>query len=145
MEGCSPIVHYVDKHFDDRGSVYCPLDNLQEKKIERTYVISNFSKGLIRAWHGHRLGFTGMHVIRGAAKLIARNMDDLDSMMTATLSEEKPGVFWIPPGYYNGAMSLTNDTKVLVYSTHTFKGVKGDDHRMMLSKADRALFKVTDR
>jgi dTDP-4-dehydrorhamnose 3,5-epimerase-like enzyme len=140
-----PVIHQIQVHYDDRGSVYCVLDDMEEKIIKRTYVVNNFSKGLIRAWHGHRKGFTGLHVIRGAAKLIGRSMDDLGDMTTVVLSEHNPGVFWVPPGFYNGAVSLCDNTKILVYSTLTFAEVKGDDFRRKLTRTDRELFRVVDR
>jgi len=140
-----PDVNIATVYFDDRGSVYCPMDNLDRDGIKRTYVVRNWSAGRIRAWHGHREAWTGMHVIKGAAKLIARNMDEASDISSVVLSDKNPGIFWIPPGYYNGSITLEDDTRILVYSTLSFDEVKGDDHRAELTSEDRELFEVKDR
>jgi dTDP-4-dehydrorhamnose 3,5-epimerase-like enzyme len=46
------------------------------------------------------------------------------------LSERAPSVLFIPPGYANGAMSLTNDTMIYYFSTSTLAESKGDDIRI---------------
>jgi dTDP-4-dehydrorhamnose 3,5-epimerase-like enzyme len=121
------------------------MDELDADGIKRTYVVRNWKAGQIRAWHGHRMAWTGMHVIRGAAKLIARNMDDASDITKTVLSDRNPGVFWIPPGYYNGGLSLEDDTVILVYSTLTFEEVLSDDHRADLTEEDLELFEVKNR
>lgn len=142
-----PYVSMQPINIDDRGSVYCIVDNMDELfGIKRTYLIHNWSKGQIRAWHGHRKGWTGLHVISGAAKLVAKQMFsenpiEYESWSTRpykeqTLSEKHPGIFWVPPGWYNGSMSLVDNTRILVYSTQTFEEVKGDDERLHLQPSD---------
>jgi dTDP-4-dehydrorhamnose 3,5-epimerase-like enzyme len=140
-----PDINECPVYFDDRGSVYCALDNMVRDKVQRTYVVRNWRAGLIRAWHGHRAAWTGMHVIKGAAKLVARHMDEATDITSVVLSDKNPGVFWIPPGYYNGSMTLEDDTRILVYSTLTFDDVKSDDYRAELTESDRELFEVKDR
>lgn len=151
-----PFTVYPDLHEDDRGSVYCAVDNMTAEwyytdslskcplPIKRTYVVKNWSKGLIRAWHGHAKGWTGIHVIKGAAKIVAKHMDNAE-VVVQVLSDRKPGVFWIPPGWYNGAMSLEDDTRLLVYSTLSFYQVKSDDIRARLTDTDKRIFGVENR
>ena len=45
------------------------------------------------------------------------------------ISEKKPQVVYIPPGYANGFMSLTKDLKLVFYSTSTLEESSGDDIR----------------
>ena len=45
-------------YVDDRGSVYCAVDNMDVEDIKRTYVVNNWKAGMIRAWHGHQKGCT---------------------------------------------------------------------------------------
>ena len=149
-----PVIELVNLHIDDRGSVWCPLDNIgpaklgipaaEYKDVKRTYVVHNWEKGRIRAWHGHLTGWTGMHVIHGAAKIIARSIRD-GHQIAAVFSDRNPGVMWVPPGYFNGAMSLEDNTKILCYSTLTFDEVKEDNVRAELTEKDVALFRVKDR
>ncbi|MBI4449752.1 dTDP-4-dehydrorhamnose 3,5-epimerase family protein, partial [Candidatus Uhrbacteria bacterium] len=46
-----------------------------------------------------------------------------------TMSAKKPAVLYIPPGYANGAMSLSTDATVMYFSTATMEETKGDDVR----------------
>jgi dTDP-4-dehydrorhamnose 3,5-epimerase-like enzyme len=138
-----PQIIDIPLHIDDRGSVYCIMDNLQDKKIERTYVVRNWRPGLIRAWHGHKLAETFIHVIKGVAKVCAMKIDDANQgnplyskareFKIVTLSGAKPQLFWVPAGWYNGTMTLQDDTRILVYSTLTFNQVKLDDFRKKLT------------
>jgi dTDP-4-dehydrorhamnose 3,5-epimerase len=36
---------------------------------------------------------------------------------------------YIPPGYANGAMTLTEDTRIMYFSTATLEESKTDDYR----------------
>lgn len=125
-----PEVFDIPVYQDDRGFVYCARDNMFDDMIQRTYIVENHSRGLIRCWHGHRKGDTYIHVFRGVVKLAAMNMDNHKDITCAVLTERKPQLFYIPAGFYNGACSLTDNTKILVYSTLTFEQVKKDDERL---------------
>jgi dTDP-4-dehydrorhamnose 3,5-epimerase-like enzyme len=115
---------------DDRGSVYCAFDDMDFSGIKRTYVVQNFSKGMVRAWHGHAHAYTYMHALNGAVKLSAMKMDEPEDITSFVVTSKTPKMFMIPPGYYNGALSLTDDTKIMVYSTLSFSGVRNDDFRL---------------
>lgn len=125
----NPNVIQQQAFADDRGIVYTALTNLDQFGIKRSYVVKNWSKGMIRAWHGHKKASTFMHVIKGAAKLAAVSIDGVGEPFVTVLTENTPGVLWVPPGYYNGAMSLEDDTRILVYSTLLIEEVKNDDFR----------------
>lgn len=154
-----PIIERAPLHVDDRGSVYCPFDHNGDGDvglIKRTYVVQNWKVGMIRAWHGHRKGWTGMHVIHGAAKLVAVPIEDEGTGLFApgdsgdavsvVLSDKNPGILWIPPGYFNGSITLVDNTKILVYSTLTFDEVKQDDVRGEVSHWDKCnYFDVRNR
>jgi dTDP-4-dehydrorhamnose 3,5-epimerase-like enzyme len=128
-----PEVIPLTLHADDRGMVYGALTDLDKRGIKRTYVVRNWSKGMIRAWHGHRKADTYMHVIKGAAKVAAVQIDQEPNKpreeLVTVLTEHTPGILFVPAGYFNGAMSLEDDTRILVYSTLVLEDVKNDDVR----------------
>lgn len=124
-----PTVIDIPTYEDDRGQVYCALDHLHDRNIKRIYSVKNHSRGMVRAWHGHRKADTYMHVIKGAVKVAATNMDNHEDVTVATLVAEKPAIFYVPAGYYNGSMSLTDGTQIMVFSTLTFDEVRDDDER----------------
>jgi dTDP-4-dehydrorhamnose 3,5-epimerase-like enzyme len=124
-----PVIIEFKLHADDRGMVYGALTDLHTRGIKRTYVVRNWSKGMIRAWHGHKNAETYMHVIKGSAKVAAVPMEAEGEKWVTVLTEHTPGVLHVPAGYYNGAMSLEDDTRILVYSTLLLEDVKHDDFR----------------
>jgi dTDP-4-dehydrorhamnose 3,5-epimerase-like enzyme len=138
QDSTKPAILDIPLNIDDRGYVYCAMDNLGLEGIKRTYVVENFARGQIRAWHGHEVGATYIHVISGASKIAALNLLSyyMNSTMNPmeykihTLSARKPQLFYIPPGWANGHMSLEEGTKLLVYSTLSFEEVKSDDKRL---------------
>jgi len=125
-----PYFTDIPLYGDDRGFVHCAMDHMDDRGIKRTYLVENLEKGMVRAWHGHAQATTYMHVISGVVKLAAMKMDDPDDIFTKVCSSRKPELFKVPAGYYNGAMSLTDGTKILVYSTLSFDEVKNDDFRL---------------
>jgi len=148
-------------YVDDRGTVHCPMDELHNKGIKRTYIVKNWSGARIRAWHGHEKADTYMHVIEGAVKIAAKPISsknppgvmiglvghiDETKYMVKTLMAEKPEIIKIPAGWFNGAMSLTEGTKILVYSTLSFNEVKDDDIRDFVSETELLkVFRVVNR
>ena len=71
-----------------------------------------------------------MHVLSGAVKISALNMDDFEDITSFVLTGRTPKIFEVPDGFYNGALSLTDRTKIIVYSTLAFDEVKNDDFRL---------------
>lgn len=150
-----PRVDNIPLHIDDRGSVYCIVDNmdLDFYNIKRSYVVRNWQLGTVRAWHGHSKASTYIHVIKGTAKIYAKKMNEGDEpyiqnpeTFCATLSAAKPQTFYVPPGWYNGTMTLQEDTRILVFSTLTFNEVQQDDFRQQVSKEELdTIWKVASR
>lgn len=160
MKKNKPSVIDIPIHVDDRGSVYGAFDDMDKFGIKRTYVVRNWQSGTIRAFHGHMKAATYIHVIKGTAKICALKIkpeSDIDTSgdlggptsqetFIMTLSAAKPQLFYIPPGWYNGTMTLQEDTRLLVYSTLTLKEVKNDDFRKAVTEEERRhVWSVIDR
>ncbi len=152
-----PRVIDMPLYVDDRGTVHCAFDNMHNFGIRRTYIIRNWAKGMIRAWHLHMNGNTYFHVIDGVAKIAALKYDPkaywsneeyimtIDNPLTIViLSSEKPQLFMIPKGFYNGFSSLMDNTKILVYSTLSFADCENDNKRLS-SKAFKEIWETKDR
>lgn len=117
-----------DLAVDDRGTVTF-VNDFDFKDVKRFYMVSNHSKGFVRAWHGHRKEGKYAFVVNGAVKLAVVNMDS-EAGTIHVLSANKPQVLWIPPGYYNGFKTLTEDAQIIFFSTVTMDEAKDDDYRM---------------
>ncbi|HEY8174643.1 MAG TPA: dTDP-4-dehydrorhamnose 3,5-epimerase family protein [Gemmatimonadaceae bacterium] len=120
---------------DDRGTLYF-VNDFDPSTCHRSYVVTNHFAGFVRAWHGHRKEGKYVTVLRGAAIVAAvrvldwNNPDKNAKVHRYVLSERAPSVLFVPPGYANGAMSLTNDTMIQYFSTATLADSKGDDIRI---------------
>lgn len=119
---------------DDRGEVFF-INDFHFEGVKRFYMVSNHRSGFVRAWHAHRREGKYVIAVRGAAIVAAVAIDNWEQpsknakVYRFVLSEQKPSVMFIPPGYANGFMSLTADTKLMFLSTSTIEESQGDDIR----------------
>jgi dTDP-4-dehydrorhamnose 3,5-epimerase-like enzyme len=119
---------------DDRGEVGF-VNEFDFAGVKRFYSVTNHRQGFVRAWHGHKREAKYVTVVQGAALIGAVAVDDWMAPNAAApvsqyvLSAQKPSVLFIPAGYANGFMSLTEDAKLMFFSTSTLDESKGDDVR----------------
>ncbi len=119
---------------DDRGQVSF-VNDFDFEGVRRFYAVENHARGFIRAWHAHKKEAKYVMVVKGAALIGAVEIDDWDNpskdaqVHRHVLSEASPAVLFIPAGYANGFMSLTEDTKILFFSTRSLADSAGDDIR----------------
>jgi dTDP-4-dehydrorhamnose 3,5-epimerase len=128
-----PILSEGNISVDDRGQ----LSFVNEKidSIQRFYIVSNHKSHFIRAWHGHRFEHKFVTVIQGSAIIGLVKIDDWNNPSKELipkkyiLSSNKPSLLYIPAGYANGFMNLSQDTKIMFFSTSTLEESKNDDYR----------------
>jgi dTDP-4-dehydrorhamnose 3,5-epimerase-like enzyme len=119
---------------DDRGEVGF-VNDFDFAGIRRFYTVHNHQSGFVRAWHGHRREAKYVMAAAGAALVCAVRVDDWSSpardakVHRYVLSERTPAIVRIPPGYANGFMSLTDDAKLVFFSTATLAESHDDDVR----------------
>ena len=119
---------------DDRGEVGF-VNDFTFDGIKRFYSVTNHRAGFIRAWHAHKREAKYITVAQGAALVGTVKIDDWDKpskdskVWRYVLSDRKPSVLYIPVGYANGFMSLTEETKLIFFSTSSLEETQGDDIR----------------
>lgn len=119
---------------DDRGSVGF-VNDFDFAGVKRFYTVTNHRAGFVRAWHAHRREAKYVTVLQGAAVVGAVRIDDWEKPSRDSkvdryvLCAHKPSVLYIPAGYANGFMSLTDDTLLAFFSTATLEESRGDDVR----------------
>jgi dTDP-4-dehydrorhamnose 3,5-epimerase-like enzyme len=119
---------------DDRGTVSFVNDFLFEN-VKRFYAVENHKSGFVRAWHGHKKEAKYVLVVKGSAMICAVQVDNWEApseklkVEKFVLSEKNPSVLFIPAGYANGFMSLTDDTKIMFFSTSSLEESLNDDFR----------------
>lgn len=116
---------------DDRGMI--GLFDLP-KDAKRFYFVGSHKAGFVRAWHGHKKEAKYAVVVKGAAFIGAVEIDDWKEPLNErvdmfVLSESKPEILYIPPGYANGFKTLTDDTRILFFSNRTIEQSVKDDFR----------------
>lgn len=136
-----PFLIPINHNIDERGCVYGITQFIDEafkdkaifptrELYRRVYTVQNFQTGQIRAFHGHKKSSTILHVIKGSSKIFATSIENPQTNLASfTLSDRKPGLVYVPPGFYNGHISLEPSTILLVFSSALISEVKEDDVR----------------
>ncbi len=133
---------------DDRGEVGF-VNDFSFQGVKRFYSITNHRSHFVRAWHGHRKEAKYVTAALGAAIVGAVKVDNWDNpskdlpVERFVLSAKSPSVLLIPPGYANGFMSLTDDLKLMFFSTSTLEESAADDIRFDSRLWD--IWQVTER
>ena len=115
-----------DSSVDKRGRVTF-INDFDMKDVKRFYIVENWTEAP-RAWHGHKKESKYVYVPIGTAKIMVKNMET-GERKDHILSEHAPQVLHIPPGNYNGSVSLERGTKIMYFSTSTLEESKADDFR----------------
>ena len=119
---------------DDRGEVGF-VNDFDFAGVRRFYTVRNHRSGFVRAWHGHRREGKYVLAASGSALVCAVRIDDWQTpsrdavVHRYVLSERTPAILFIPPGYANGFMSLSDDAKLVFFSTSSLADSKDDDVR----------------
>ena len=119
---------------DDRGTVSF-VNDFNFTDVKRFYIVENHTQGFVRAWHAHRKESKYVMVVKGSAVIGAVEIDNWDNpskdlkIHRYVLSEKNPSVLFIPAGFANGFMSLSEDAKIIFFSTSELKDSLNDDVR----------------
>jgi dTDP-4-dehydrorhamnose 3,5-epimerase len=119
---------------DDRGELGF-VNDFNFAGVKRFYRVTNHRQGFIRAWHAHRQEAKYVTLMVGAAIVAAVKIDNWDKpskdakVQRYVLSALKPAVLYIPAGYANGFMSLSDDAVLVFFSTSSLEESRGDDIR----------------
>ena len=130
----------IDRFGDDRGD----FTNVALENVKRSYIINNTQKGVVRAFHGHKQEGKYFYVPKGAFKFILIDMDT-GSWKEYTLLDSVPKVLYCPAGYYNGFVSLTDDSLLITFSTSTMDDSRNDDFRIDYDVLGKDVWKVNNR
>jgi dTDP-4-dehydrorhamnose 3,5-epimerase len=119
---------------DDRGAVGF-VNDFNFAGVKRFYRLTNHRQGFVRAWHAHRQEAKYVTLVAGSAIVGAVEIDNWDKpskdakVHRYVLSAQKPAVLYIPAGYANGFMSLSDDAVLAFFSTSSLEESRGDDIR----------------
>ena len=129
-------------HTDDRGYVIEIIRKADPKtdpwsvcvKFGQVYLVGNFSKATVRAFHKHAKLWDYFFISHGSAKFVLVD-DRTDSptykeMNSYVLSERNPSILVVPPGVFHGWMSLENDTQMVSIASELYNREAPDEVRI---------------
>jgi dTDP-4-dehydrorhamnose 3,5-epimerase len=127
-------IHNGDNAVDDRGMVTF-VNEFKFEEVSRFYVVKNHSSNFVRAWHGHKKEKKYVYVVTGTVLIGLVKIDNWEKpskdleVDKFVLSDLKPRILEIPSGYANGFKTLTDETKIIFFSSSTIEESVGDDFR----------------
>lgn len=123
-------------HVDDRGYLIEILrcTDPHFTKFGQVYLVGDFAKGTIRAFHKHHHLWDWFFISHGSAKFVLKD-DRPDSptcgeLMTIVTSARNPVVIAIPPGVYHGWIALEDDTQLISTGSEVYNREKPDEVRI---------------
>lgn len=121
-------------HADYRGSLIS-YNELDLNPIKRMYAIENHNTDIIRAWQAHKKEQKWFYVCHGSFLFVTIQLDDFSSpsgilnFKEWIISANHYKVLHVPGGFANGFRSLTEGSRLLVFSDSTLEESKNDDYR----------------
>jgi dTDP-4-dehydrorhamnose 3,5-epimerase len=103
-------------------------------RFGQVYLVGNFAKGTVRAFHKHKDMWDLFFISHGAAKFVL--VDDrgdsptYKEMNTFVSSARNPSLIVVPPGVFHGWMSLEDDTQMISTATEVYKRERPDELRV---------------
>lgn len=136
---------------DDRGLLKF-VNDFDFAKVKRFYQVENHNVDIIRAFHGHLKEEKYAHVVEGSALVLlvplsnTNNPDKKAKVSRYVLSSNSPSILYIPAGYANGFKFLTQDSKIIFFSTKSLTdSEQNDDYRYPFDYWGKEIWQVENR
>ena len=123
-------------HVDDRGYLIEILRSSDKHftKFGQVYMVGDFTRGTIRAFHKHNKLWDWFFISHGAAKFVLaddrKNSKTHLNIDTFVISRANPCILVVPPGVYHGWMSLEDDTQMISTASEVYNSKKPDEVRI---------------
>ena len=120
--------------FDNRGSLSF-ANSFAFDQIKRFYIVHNYSKNFVRAWHGHLREKKYIMCIKGTFQVSCVKIDKIknpskkNKIYTWYLNSGTQNIVSIPEKFANGTMSLEDNSKLLIFSSSSLEESLKDDYR----------------
>lgn len=120
-------------HVDDRGTLceICRDDWPEiETRLRQVYVVQNYVKDTIRAFHCHDKLWDYFTIIKGSGKFILFNYDKESEIYQYVLTDKKFQTLIVPPRYMHGWKSLEDQTILVSSASETYNAKNPDEIRI---------------
>lgn len=143
-----PVFLKIQTISDDRGFLIPFTDFVEKELINRSYIVEDYGRGIIRGLHYHLKEFKIFTIVSGAGKFITfklplemarrNNNDEIrkyaqdhpENIKSFVMSSRHHAVLVIPPLYANGWVSLEDHTILVSLSNLVYEEAKDDDIRI---------------
>lgn len=143
-----PTLLTIQSLSDDRGLLIPISDDIDSELFQRSYIVENYGKGVIRGLHYHKKEMKIFTMGCGAAKFITMKLpEDIadrnnneeikeyinknpNSIKTFVLSSRHHGVLIIPTYYANGWIGLEEHCVLFAFGSVRWEIAKDDDIRI---------------
>jgi dTDP-4-dehydrorhamnose 3,5-epimerase len=123
-------------HVDDRGYLIeiIRATDAYFNHFGQVYLVGNFAKETIRAFHKHENLWDWFFISHGSAKFVL--VDDRPDSPTYkeqnvfVISSRNPSLLVVPPGVYHGWMSLEDDTQMISTASEVYNRANPDEVRI---------------
>jgi len=123
-------------HTDDRGYVIEVLraTDPHYTKFGQVYLVGDFARGVIRAFHKHERLWDWFFISHGAAKFVLvddrANSPSHGEMNIFVTGVRNPALIAVPPGVYHGWMALEDDTQMTSIASEVYDRDEPDEVRI---------------
>jgi len=103
-------------------------------KFGQAYLVGNFGRGVVRAFHKHVTLWDWFFISHGAAKFVL--VDDREDSPTyrqvnsIVVGARNPALIAVPPGVFHGWISLEDDTQMISIASEVYNREKPDEVRV---------------
>lgn len=121
---------------DDRGYLIKMIraDEPHFTKFGEVYIVGDFARGTIRAFHKHDILWDYFFISHGAAKFVLRDdrpaSPTYNEMGEFIISARNPSTLVVPPGVFHGWMALEDDTQLVSVGSELYDPKNMDEYRV---------------
>ncbi|PKG52035.1 WxcM-like domain-containing protein [Olleya sp. 1-3] len=124
---------------DQRGTLQF-VNDFDMSVIKRMYITTHPSIETIRAWQGHQIESRWFFCVKGTFKVKLVKIDDWKNpsdnceVFEFELNENTPQVLYMPNGFANGFIAVTEDSKLMIMSNYSLGEIEDDHYRFDSNK-----------
>lgn len=121
-------------HHDERGGLIS-YNDFNMNDVKRMYIISPASTEIVRAWQSHQYEEKWFISLDGSFEVKLVKIDNFTEpsldlpVYNFLLEAKRPQVLHIPGGYANGFKAISENSRLLVYSSFSVAESTSDDYR----------------
>jgi dTDP-4-dehydrorhamnose 3,5-epimerase len=131
----------LEVHCDDRGYLFEVARRADDpephgiiQRFGQIYIVGNFDRGVIRAFHKHEKAWDWFTISNGSAKVVLvddrKDSSSFGERMVLVTGERRPVLIAVPPGVYHGWMSLKDGTQLVGIASQTYNREDPDEVRL---------------